>query len=495
MALEEAPSRIDRLLQGVAYYSWMVLCLLAFVSLPFRVVDSRSWWLWPFGIACFVCLVRLARGIPQAWLSSIGAMLLHPWLPWIALGVGFALRIVYVWIVVPIQTSDAGEYISLSDRLLATGEYVSYGHAGSRWYAFRAPGYAFFLAGLTWLIGKGTYTPAVGNLLCYVVTSVLLLRLGTRLVNRSAGVLAVVLFAVWPCHIGSTGVAGYELVLTVLTLASAWWILRGDEGSTRSRLWNAAAAGIANGLTIMVRPTAAISPAFWILHQVRGGTIRAAGVVTVVVATLLSAVVVAPWTIRNYGRGIPVLVSGTGSMALQLAANEYVGFDYDERAMEELLEKTGNRETVFYAAASQEARAWIRANFWRYLRQNAERMMNFLGEDSTGFYWSLSVGHKYKGKWYAVLQGIGHLWWSGLWVLCFMGAVRNRRLLDSSVGLRFMIWMVLAYTLISFPFFNVARYHIPIVPMMLVMGGLLVAEEKPAVEERGRAARSSVATM
>jgi len=473
-ATETGP--LDRLLRSAVSGCWLLLCLLAFVSLPWRILNDRSWVLWPIGIASVSLLAWLSGRVPEGWIGACRTLLRFPALPWAAIAGGVALRVAWVAAVRPVQVSDADEYVKLAERLLATGEYWTGTAAGSRWYAYRAPGYTFFLAGWMWLLGKSAYLPAVTNILAYVGTSLAMLHLGTRLINRAAAVLAVSMLAIWPCNIGYTGIAAYEMQLMFLGILTAIWTIRSAEGDSGRRLWNAALAGVANGVTVLIRPTALIMPALWLLYHIRGGRLRRSGVLAVAVATLFTGLVIAPWTIRNYRLGIPVLVSGTGSSALLLAANGYVGFDYEERALDELVRKVGFNEARFYEEAPKASRAWIRENTWRYLRQNAERMICFLGEDTAGFYWSLSAPLNIKGRVYVLLQAVSQVWWIGVWVLAFVGAYRGRRLFEAGDGVRLLAWTVLAYTAVSFPFFNVARYHIPLAPMMLLVGSLVVAD-------------------
>jgi hypothetical protein len=125
--------------------------------------------------------------------------------------------------------------------------------------------------------------------------------------------------------------------------------------------------------------------------------------------------------LRNYSKGIPVLVSGTGTAALMISANEFASFDYNERAMEDLQRRVEFDEVPFYREASKETMAWIRENPWRFL------------------------------------------------------SVRTERLIEASDEFRFLILTMLGYTVVSFPFFNVSRYHIPLVPMMILIGALALA--------------------
>ena len=115
---------------------------------------------------------------------------------------GVALRVFWVLAVPPVQTSDARDFTELARTLLNTGSYVDF-ETGNPMLAFRPPGYPVFLAAGIGLLGDNTWTPAVINIVMFVV-SVLLLNSAARALGGRRAALAALLLFERPCQIYSS---------------------------------------------------------------------------------------------------------------------------------------------------------------------------------------------------------------------------------------------------------------------------------------------------
>ncbi len=81
---------------------------------------------------------------------------------------------------------------------------------------------------------------------------------------------------------------------------------------------------------------------------------------------------------------------------------------------------------------------------------------------------------------YNLLQALAHGWWCGLWLLVAAGAIRNRIFLTDQPEMRLLVWMVLLITVTAAPFTIQPRYHMPMVPMLLLIAGFSLASRGPS---------------
>lgn len=460
---------------GLLFVVWMV-----FVSLPARLIGERSPWLFAIGTPAFAAAVWMSR----RWQFGAGwrfnAFLESRATPAAAaiIGAGVLLRIGWVWAVPPVQASDFREYWGLAQRLAETGEYYWILPNGSHWYAYRAPGYTYFLAGCMKVLGGWSHIPALTNTLLYVGTSWTLFRLASRLTGKVPAIAATALFAVWPNHIALTGIAAYEPLFMFLCMASIHSMIRSE---TSGPSW-AIGSGLLNGLAVLVRPTVLLMPAVWLVYRLLGRTDRARSILHVSLATLAMAAVVAPWSLRNHSLGIPALISTNGGTALMLTAFPGVTAEYVEEPVIALMKETNWDEKALYAESSARAKRWIAENPWQWLRNNVERQAIFLGEDTAGFYSAGRITNQIGGRVYGLLQGIGHAWWAGVWILTAIGLLQARARFESSSGLQLAGWTVLLFVATAFPFCSVPRYHMPFVPLVLLVAGCCLMRRGTVVE-------------
>lgn len=474
---------MNRLHEVLRSFSWAGLLFVAwivFVSLPARLIGERSLWLFAIGTPAFMALVWISR----RWRPAFGSRL-TTWLENRAVQaaafsaiVGILLRAAWVWAVPPVQTSDFREYWSLAKRLAETGDLYWIVPNGTHWYAYRAPGYTYFLAGCMKVFGEWSWIPALTNTVLYAATSWILFRLSSRLTGKLPAIAATALFAIWPNHIALTGIAAYEPLFMFLCLASIDAMIRSEN---RGSAW-AIGSGLLNGLAVLVRPTVLLMPAVWLAYRLLGRTGRAQSVLHVSLATLAMAAVVAPWTLRNQSLGIPALVSTNGGTALMLTAFPGVTAEYVEEPVIALMKEVNWDEKALYAESSARAKRWIAENPWQWLRNNIERQAIFLGEDTAGFYAAGRVTNQLSDRAYSILQAIGHGWWAGIWFLTALGLLQARARFESSDGLQFAGWTVLLFVATAFPFCSVPRYHMPFVPLLLLVAGCCLMRRATVVE-------------
>ncbi len=209
--------------------------------------------------------------------------------------------------------NDAGSYLTLASEVAKTGDYsLSHnpgsGAGGTRGpSAYFGPGYPYFLAlvdlvdGHTVRRGAAIQPARVSQAVLGTITVALIGLVALELFGATAGLIALVLAAVYPVLIELSTILVAENLLTTLILAAVYAGLRaGRAARTRSTLLWVAAAGILAGLATLTHENG-ILIILPLIAAVWKGRPRfkprslAAPALLIVTAALM----IAPWTIRN----------------------------------------------------------------------------------------------------------------------------------------------------------------------------------------------------
>ena len=178
------------------------------------------------------------------------------------------------------------------------------------------PLYTFCLAGLIWLFGSWHQLAATGfNLVLLLVLYGLTYRLGERLISPLAGVMAVLVLVLGKM----VNYAAYAMINTmlasVLVVLSALMLVKFLEGPSYRR---AGMLGLVLGLTALGSPGAQLFiPVSAAGIAVRGWKNLRPAVSQAILLLFVAALIVMPWTVRNYmvfGEFVPVR-TGFGQIA------------------------------------------------------------------------------------------------------------------------------------------------------------------------------------
>lgn len=209
---------------------------------------------------------------------------------WLPVFVGaLAVRVAYWVLVLPdyVPIADADQYRRLGRSVAAgRGFQLVYPQSFLHGTAFRPPLYPTVLAPGFALFGSGSLWPA--RLLSVLLGSLVVVLAGVvaaRIAGRTAGLATAVLVTVYPPLLANDTV--------VLTEALAFALLLGAVLLVDSRRW--LPAGLALGLLVLTRPNVylvLLILAIWVWRTI--GVRQAAGLVAV------TALVVAPWLVRNH---------------------------------------------------------------------------------------------------------------------------------------------------------------------------------------------------
>jgi 4-amino-4-deoxy-L-arabinose transferase-like glycosyltransferase len=387
-----------------------------------------------------------------------------------AAALGLALRLAFgliYWVDQPL-TRDEREYLSLA-RGLAGGRGFVYDDdvlSGPQDPFGRAPGYPAFLA----LVGGGrSLTSAVPRSVKIAqsvlgAAGVMLVGiLAARLAGPRASTVAAFLAACYPPLVWVASYAWSEAISWPIGLAMVWLFDRAVEKADRSAWRFAVAAGIVCGIAILVRPSTLLFLPLalaWLIWRRR--------LVAAVALTLATALVVAPWSVRNtreYGRFVLVATEGgvtfwTGNHPHargegDLASNPHLKLESQalRRQYPALSEEA--MEPVYY----REALSWIRSHPIDWLRLEARK----------AFYLVVPIGPSYTmhSRLYYGASAISY----GLALpFAIAGFVRLGRRRAVSPGLWLLAGSAIAVCLMFFP---QERFRIPVIdPTLVICAGV-----------------------
>lgn len=402
-----------------------------------------------------------------AMLTALGARLAAiPRVRWRAslIVAGIAARVVWVLLFPAEFTSDGRAYYDLAARL---AQGLTFQTPKGEWVAW-PPGYPFLLLVHFKLLGIGLLAVTVANLLLYAGSVLVVEALARRFAPGNEGVprLATLFLALWPNLIASAGVASKEMVIVFLLPATLLLYLRAVETPSKRTL--SLAAGLVLGWAILTQPALQLLVGVFVVFEIllRTPVVRAAA--RLALLGLGVAVVILPWTWRNYQvLGKPVLVSANGGSVFYRANNPLATGGWIPQGERRL---TGYDELTADRLGYQWGKEWIRANPDKFLLLALKKQVLFLGDDATGLYEIKRGGHIGSGV-YALLKLLTNAWWWGIWALVLVVFLirRSSTLWERRADVVLFLLTILYFWTIDSVFESGARHHLPLVGILAVL--------------------------
>ncbi len=463
-------SSVQRLLSVAIYVVFLVEVFAALVfqadafSSHITIPTAISIGTLLFGITVAAAILR-----PRARDSVDGDFVFHR-LPLLAvILLGLLIRVLWLLLVPPVQTSDYLRYLEAARNLLARRTYTE-NLLGHHFRAFTPPGLPLFLAAGIGVVGDHTWTPALMNLGLYVLTALTIARLGVPLAGWRAAFWAIFLFAVWPSNIALTGLAASEPLFLFLLLLACLFLYLPSEVAVR---WSPL-CGIAAGLAALTRPTALTLPVLWVAALLTLGSGRKR-LKSVALASLFLVATVAPWTFRNYrvlGAFVPVSTNG-GDVFYRannpLATGTWTG--KGERDLSPYLTDEVRWNQVGFVWGKE----WILSHPLDFLKLSIKKQYIFLGSDETGIYWAVKRAHPQWDTVYSAGRVASDLWWVCLWLLLLFALISHRQDCLRHPRLMCLLLPFLYFSVIHSLFESQDRYHFPAVPFLLIVAALSCA--------------------
>jgi 4-amino-4-deoxy-L-arabinose transferase-like glycosyltransferase len=204
----------------------------------------------------------------------------------------------------PEQYPDMQDFLYHANGILA-GQYPERNVEGI--YSFRAPLYPFLLAGVLRVFGERFVIVTLLQALAGVVLVYVVYLFARRLFDERAALISAGLAAVYPYLLAPIGYVQTESLYAVLALGGTFLfvttVLPDRDGGTAARA-RAAVAGVLYGLAMLCRPSAMlviVTWGLWVAGLVASRAREARKTMPAFVLMLAcAAVVVLPWTVRNY---------------------------------------------------------------------------------------------------------------------------------------------------------------------------------------------------
>ncbi|HUL73372.1 MAG TPA: glycosyltransferase family 39 protein [Vicinamibacterales bacterium] len=398
----------------------------------------------------------------------------------VAAAAGLLLRLAFglgYWVGEPL-TRDEQEYLSLA-RSLAAGRGFVYddalGAGGPADPFDRAPGYPAFLA----LVGGGhaiaTEVPAVVKIaqaFAAVFGILIAGAIAERLAGSRSAAVAAWIAAVYPPLVAVSARAFSEALFWPLGLAAAALLSHAARATGSSSTKTAAVAGLVAGVAALVRPAMIVFVAVaacWLLW--RRWPAR------VVAFTLGAALVVAPWTARNYRvDGRLVLIAADGGVNFWIGNHPKAVGDGDLAANDALKIAHASfrsahpnlTERELEPAYYREAFGWIAADPTGWLALEARKL----------FYLVVPVGPSYR------LHSLRYEAASaGSYLLILPMAIVGVRRLGEARKITPGLWLLAgSAVLTALVFFPQERYRLSVIdPVLIVCAGTAWARGRDAM--------------
>lgn len=375
------------------------------------------------------------------------------------------------------ETFEEGEIA----REMSRGAEYSYQQNGATAYAFRAPAYAYLLAGTYGLFGSEPITAGVLQACLGVALTACVWSLGRTLgltTMRSAA--AAFLVAAHPgLVVYATKIHQLNLDAVLLTLGVVL-LIRSQPG--RSRI-EAFALGLVAGISALSRPTFLLGMAVGGLVRWRSRAARFAVVAVIAGAT----VVLAPWLIRSTVLiGVPVLTSSSGHI-LWIGNNPSATgstVTVDGRPMldtaPDLLASTWGRDELTQDRI-------FRDRALQFMREEPLTALRLFVQKFVAFWWfGPTVGSTYPSEWKLLYVG----YYSALAVGTIVGTIALLRRRDTRDSVTAIVLVLVVVAAAQALFYVDGRHRWAVEPVMLVLAsgvGLAGRAGRPQDPQRGPA--------
>jgi hypothetical protein len=305
---------------------------------------------------------------------------------------GVVLQVAVAWITSPILTNDQRMYLQLAGSLANEFKYL--GADGTR--AFWPPGMPLFLAPFVAVFGVGAGAVVGANCVLYGIGASSIYFLGIRLHGAGVGLLAMLLFTLWPSRLLSAGLAAKEGLVIGASLLAVLLFLKSLDAA-RSGWGYAALAGLVFGLAALAQPGLLLFAVFLFISA--GFYFRRYGLnyfAKCILVLFLMVAVVQSWQSRNCKifNGEFCGVSTNGGSVFYRANNPIATGSWTpdgEIKISHLPEVEQNK--LGYRLGVQ----WIKDNPLDFLRLGMRKLVYLLGGDGEGAYRAIQRG-----------SGLGH---------------------------------------------------------------------------------------
>jgi 4-amino-4-deoxy-L-arabinose transferase-like glycosyltransferase len=421
---------------------------------------------------------------------------------WIVLGVALVVRVVYFFL--NSRTNPAFDFLIMDSKYIdAWAQAIASGHPGDSVY-FRGPLVPYLFA-LVHKLGGGVIGIVLLNHLAGTLTCGLIWLFAREYFGRAIALTAGLVAALYWPFIYFEGEVLIEPVYMTLVVLSLWRLARAVARPSVARL---AIAGACLGLAALARPTILVFlPAIPFVFAARSDARAASNVRAWLQPSLLvvaaCVVVLIPSTIRNYSIGkaiVPVAWSG--------GLNFYIGNNPESDGRSAMIPGTtspwmGGEEEALAIASQQagdsltaaEASRFYRARGLAYIGAQPVAAAKLFLNKLTMFWEGPERSNEKYIYFFWDKFGLGRVPMPGFWLVSPLALAGMIRLWRRRRELALPYLFVLAYMVGTVAFFVVARYRLPVVPVLIVFAAWTAVEIVSAWRTRRSAAVFTLALV
>lgn len=382
------------------------------------------------------------------------------------LGLAFALRLTMVFLGRDVPLNDALAYHVLGDSIARGEGYTNLdGSPAIKW----VPGWSAMLAAVYAVFGNSVRNGCLLNAILGTATVGFVFGIGKRLFDVRIGLVAALLYAIWPGVLSFTPTLMSETSFAFMVTSYLWLLILVTQSDSRSTA-AFAGVGLSFGATMLVREEAvALIPAtlgfLWVHHRTRA--VRPA-----LLLFGVAALTILPWTLRNYatfGRIIPT--SANSGIAFFHANNPDARGEGNYKVTLNFRKRHLREDQSLTTIASNDAGwregfAFVRSNPTAFLRLIPNKLHTTYGNDQQGAWiaWrkvqQTVERDSALGRWLTLTN----LFWFTMLTLALLGIATYRRwptdarvLLFGSFGVLFLMHFVMQGN---------PRYHFTETPLL-----------------------------
>jgi 4-amino-4-deoxy-L-arabinose transferase-like glycosyltransferase len=339
--------------------------------------------------------------------------------------------------------------------------------------AFWPPGYPFALGAVFKIFGVGWTQAQVLNAVCGALAIPFVYAIGSRIFSRRVGLTAAGIFAVFPSAIAGVPVLFPE-PLFVLIMLAAFWLLVSYPLHTR-QAWPALVGfGVLTGIALLTRGQAAAFLPIAALYWLSDGGWRAA-VRTTLLAGIIAAILIAPWTVRNaveLNAFIPISTNSGAALRVghapdSIGTTRWTEDEIDGFRMWESIYRP-EWEVKGYREYTNRAIEYALTHPLDEVRLSGLKVYHLYRGDSSTVEWLTTLGATPIGPdgFETFLRWLIDITY---YVLLFGALLSIPLWFRRNANCWLLVNSIIMWTLFHIAFLGEPRYHVPLYPVLVIM--------------------------
>lgn len=325
--------------------------------------------------------------------------------------------------------------------------------------AFWPVGYSAFLAAIYSVFGAQIVFAQAANALLRIGMALTTYFVGRNLWGETVGVAGFTLVAFWPSLLFFTLVSGSDILFSLLFVLCALILSRAGRPTWRRSV----ALGIVIAFSAYVRPITLIFPAFVLIYWWIQTRNFVRSLVNALVVFAVMALIVAPWTYRNYvafGRLVPI--STNSGLNIFLGNNSVAsgGFTLPPDFKQAVTRLDESAKDAYYQRLAVD---YIAGHPLQTISVAFKKLFFLYARDDQGVSFATKVTYQLlppSALGLSIL--VSDLYYYAVLGLCLWGFIGRRRITGMGRG-GLLIGTSIAFVTISYlPFLTMDRYHMPV---------------------------------